>query len=155
MTEGKDFAVVHLPELEWPRSPCVLSPRFRLFVAADVANVSTNVLSDFGFGALRSGMVYFSAWGRGCERFHDIVDDILVEDDLGEKRFNGPTEKDTVMTTWHDHDSLEDALDFFAICAVPSDGFAADSNFRLVMCWGDPQWAERARTFLQAATFFV
>ena len=154
MTEGKDFAVITLARLEWPGSLAVRGPRFRLFVAADVTAVSADVLSKFSFDALNSGMVYFCAWGNGCERFHDIVDEILVEDDLAEKRFAGPNENDVVMTTWHDHDSPEDALDFFASCAVPTEGFMANSDFRLVMCCGDPQWAERAKAFLEAATVF-
>jgi hypothetical protein len=155
MIEGKDFAVIELPRLEWPKARCAPSPRFRLFVAADVAAVSTDVLSDFSLNALNSGMVYFCAWGNGCERFHDTVDEIVAEDVAREKRFTGPNEKDVIMTTWHDHDSLEDALDFFASCALPTDGFMTASDFRLVMCWGDPQWAMRARAFLQEASFFV
>ena len=79
MTEGKEFSVIQLPTFDWPKSHCVPSPRFRLFVAADVTSVSTDTLSDFSLGALNGGMVYFCAWGNGCERFHDIVDEILVE----------------------------------------------------------------------------
>ncbi len=153
MTEGKHFAIIKLPKLEWPKSLPAPSLRFRLFVAVDVTAVSPDVLSKFSLDALNRGMVYFCAWGNGCERFHDIVDEILVEDDLAEKRFAGPNENDVVMTTWHDHESLEDALDFFVSCAMPTDGFVTNSDFRLVVCCDDPQWAEKVRTFLKAATF--
>jgi hypothetical protein len=52
------------------------------------------------------------------------------------------------MTTWHD-ETLEQALDFFITCAVPTDDFAIDSSFRLVVCIGNPNWAEIAIRVLQ------
>jgi hypothetical protein len=99
-------------------------------------------------------MVYFCAWGRNCERFHDIVDEVILEDDLGEHRFVGPTENDVVMTTWHKDETLEEAIEFFTSWAVPTDGFAANSSFRLVICVGNTGWAETANRVLQSAESF-
>ena len=62
--------------------------------------------------ALRSGMVYFCAWGPGCERFHDIVDEVVVEDQMGERIFVGNNESDTIMTTWHDDEPLHEVSIF-------------------------------------------
>jgi hypothetical protein len=154
MAEQKRFEVIRLPELKWPISTPLPSGRFRLFVAADVSNVSVDAISEFASAALSKGMVYFSAWGRDCERFHDIVDEIIVEDDLGERRFVGPTADDAVMTTWHKKETLEEALDFFTTFAVPTDGFAANSSFRLVICVGNPDWAETATRVLQSTESF-
>ena len=100
-------------------------------------------------------MVYFCAWGPDCERLHDIFDEVIVKDELGERRFSGPTANDVIFTTWHSKDSLIETLEFFATCAVPTDGFLADSGTRLVICVGDPGWPETARRFLQSATFFA
>jgi hypothetical protein len=100
-------------------------------------------------------MVYFCSWGPGCERFHDIVDELIAEDDVSERSFAGPTKNDVVMTTWHERDSLEEALDFFATCAVPADGLAPDSGFRLVICVDNPDWKATANRFLELAKFFV
>ncbi len=153
MTEGQDFAVIQLPVLKWPTTLGLPAKRFRLFVAANVKDTSTDVLSDFASAALSNGMVYFCAWGRDCERFHDIVDEVVVEDDLDERRFSGPTASDVVMTTWHEDENLEEALDFFVTCAVPTDGFAADSDFRLVICVEAAEWTQRAKRFLRSASF--
>jgi hypothetical protein len=87
MTEDKDFAVIQLPELKWPASLRLPSKRFRLFVAANVSDVGTEAVSDFALAALSSGMVYFCAWGRDCERFHDIVDDMARRGLTGSSRF--------------------------------------------------------------------
>jgi hypothetical protein len=154
MEEEKRFAVIQLPELKWPTSTALPSNRFRLFVAADITDVSVDAITEFASAALSRGMVYLCAWGRDCERFHDVVDEVVVEDELGERRFVGPTANDAVMTTWHENETLEEALDFFTTLAVPTDGFAADSTFRLVICLENPDWAETATRVLQSTEFF-
>src|SRR3954466_9109316 len=100
MADEKRFAVIQIPELKWPTSTQLPSGRFRLFVAADTSNLSSDVISEFASAALSKGMVYFCAWGSDCERLHDIVDEVIVEDDIGERRFVGPTPTDVVITTW-------------------------------------------------------
>lgn len=155
MAEVKRFAVIQLPELKWSAPLQLPSSRFRLFVAADSSATSTDAISEFTSAALSRGMVYFCAWGPGCERFHDIVDEVIVMDDIDERRFVGPTGSDHVMTTWHNDQSLEVALDFFATWAIPTDGFKVDSGFRLVICVGNQVWAETATRFLQSIESFA
>lgn len=155
MIPEEEFAVIEISELKWPRAIPVPSSRFRLLVAADTSALTSSMISDFAKAALSAGMVYFCAWGDGCERFHDIMDEIVVEDDLGQRRFAGPTPDDTIMTTWHSNDTLEEALDFLATCAYPTDGFSTNSNFRLVICVDNKEWAATARGFLKSADFFV
>lgn len=155
MSDDTQFSVIELADLKWPKSLRLPSRRFRLFVAAETDHLPVQVISEFAQEALGAGMVYLCAWGQGCERFHDIVDECLVEDDLGARRFVGVTANDVVMTTWHNDETLEEALDFFTTCAVPTDGFAEDSSFRLVLSVGHPDWAATAREFLGSAKFFI
>jgi hypothetical protein len=151
----KQFAVVYLPELKWPSNLEFPSARFRLLVAADTENLPVEVVSEFACAALSRGMVYFCAWGPGCSRFHDIVDEEIVADEIGERRFIPASKDDFVVTAWHENDTLEEALDFLATCAYPTDGFAPGSAFRLVMCVGNTDWARISHGFLEAADFFV
>ena len=123
-------------------------------MAADVNCASTEAISDFALSALKRGMVYFCSWGPGCERFHDIVDEVIVGDDISDREFSGPSKDDVVMTTWHDDETLEETLDFLATCAVPTDGFGPDSDFRLVISVANQQWAVQARKFLEAVKIF-
>ena len=155
MAQEKQFAVIQLSELKWPPSLSLSCSRFRLFVAADVGNLSVATISDFVLAALDRGMVYFCAWGHDCERFHDIVDEIVVQDYLGDGRFVGPTGKDTVMTTWHKDDSLEEALDFFATWARPHPSLLPGSSFRLAISVSHPDWADRATRFLETTNFSI
>lgn len=151
MAEETEFRVIELRHLIWPGELQLPSKRFRLFVAANTTRTATDQISEFAEAALERGMVYFCAWGPGCERLHDIVDQV----EIGDPRFVPPTPEDVVMTTWHDHHTLEEALEFFATCAVPTDGYAAESNYRLVMCVGNPEWAAAAIRFLKTAEFLV
>jgi hypothetical protein len=81
------------------------------------------------------------------------VDETVVEDDIGERKFAGSKPSDVIMTTWHDKDSLEEALDFFANWALPTEGFQPDSDFHLVICVGNPDWAATANKFLKSFDF--
>jgi len=151
----KQFAVVDVPQLRWPATLQVPAKRFRLLVAADTNLLPDEVISEFAEAALSAGMVYLCAWGNGCSRFHDIVDKVLVKDDLGERRFSGPDSDDVIMTTWHDDEPFEETLDYLACCAVPTDGFVEESNFRLVITVAHPEWAAQARQFLTSASSIV
>jgi len=57
---------------------------------------------------VRSGCLYFIAWGMACEAWHDTVDWTVLEAcdfaDIPDDRF--------VMTTWHDKELLPEALWF-------------------------------------------
>lgn len=150
-THAKRFTVIELPGLVWPPTLVVPSKRFRLLVAADTTSLSTDVLSDFALAALEHGMVYFCSWGSGCERFHDIVDEVVVDNDPGPQPFSGLTRSDVIMTTWHEAETLETALDFLVSSAVPTEGFEPGSDFRLVISVGNPNWTAIANKFFESA----
>jgi hypothetical protein len=118
MTRVRRFSVVELTSLRWPATLQTPLPRFRLFVAADITGSTVEFLSEFAESALRHGMVYFCAWEPDCERFHDVVDEVILEDDLGRHLFVGPTENDTVMTTWHTNNTLNEAT-ISILCLQP------------------------------------
>lgn len=155
MEPDKRFAVIQVPDLVWPPTLEVPSKRFRLLVAADSTNLSTQAVADFTLAALNQGMVYLCSWGPDCERFHDIVDDVILGDSLTQQKFSGPKAGDVIMTTWHADETLEEALDSFAISALPTEGFLPESDFRLVICVGSSDWAATANKFLESAEFFV
>jgi hypothetical protein len=100
-----------------------------LFVAGNTTDLNVEVISSFAEKALLAGMVYFCVWGLGCQRFHDMVDERSVEDECNARRFAGSRSGDVAMTTWHNNETLEEALDFFATCAAPSIGIAENSDF--------------------------
>ncbi len=52
---------------------------------------------------------------------------------------------DVVMTTWHSKDTLDEALEFFAECASPTDGYSDGCRDYIVAC--EPYYVERVRAF--------
>ncbi|MGE8132553.1 DUF7684 family protein [Novosphingobium subterraneum] len=66
---------------------------------------------------IANGCLYFVAWGVDCEVWHDSVDWANLEahgfGDIPDDRF--------VMTTWHDKESLSEALWFGGNCASHPD----------------------------------
>ncbi len=54
---------------------------------------------------------FVCAWGLQCERMHDVVDDVCVEQEVLEKRC--ADDVPVVMTTWHSKENLEEAFWFF------------------------------------------
>ena len=149
MDSGKPFCVVQLDSLEWPVNLQIPSRRFRLFVAADLAHAFTEALSTFAHSALKNGTVCFCVWEPDCKRLHDIVDEIVVDDEVGQHLFVGENRSDTIMTTWHDDGSLADALDFFVNFTCPTAGFERNSNFLLAVCVGNSEWATAVQRRLE------
>jgi hypothetical protein len=151
MAVEKPFRVVQLESLGWPASVQIPGGRFRLFVVADVTRQSTERLSEFAHSALKSGMVYFCAWGTDCERFHDIVDELVVEDHMGPRLFVGNSRSDAIMTISHGGEPLNEALDFFANLSCPTAGFERNSNFWLAVCLNNAEWAAEIQRHLEEA----
>jgi hypothetical protein len=81
------------------------------------------------------------------------VDEVILEDDLGARRFAGPDDLAFVMTTWHANDSLDEALDFFTRFAHPTGGFESGSDHWLAISVGNSEWAASIRGILNHAEF--
>lgn len=62
---------------------------------------------------IRSGCLYMMAWGPDCSSWDDSVDWANLRDfdfgDIPDDRF--------VLTTWHEHETLEDVFWFAGFCA--------------------------------------
>ena len=88
----------------------------------------------------RGGLAWLSVWGNGCERIHDIADDVLCARD----DWSTPTDA-VVMTTWHDDESLEDTLEFFRIAAWPADAFVKTCGTWVVVVVGSQDLESQVR----------
>lgn len=87
---------------------------FTLFVAADAAVVDAEVLWAFAEEALLHRCAYVSTWGPGCERLHDVFDDVFL--DQHPKADGDPF----LMTTWHTDEPLGTALWFGLTQTIPT-----------------------------------
>jgi len=118
------------------------SKRFVCLLAWDAENVETDEIAAFVGTLLDQGAVYFCCWGQGCERTHDIVDEVVQLKEI---------EKGTdsvIMTTWHDNEELTDALEFSLLSAEPDDDFSAGCNAVLAISIGSINWAAQTELYL-------
>ena len=90
--------------------------RFACLVACDFEAQAPAHVMSFARHLIDAGAVYVCAWGPGCIQLDDTVDYASVEKDLEDGQ-----ESPVIMTTWHDLESLDEALCFFMLSAVPAD----------------------------------
>jgi hypothetical protein len=94
-----------LPELK-PYAPY----RAVVVLGGDYSSEWQDKVSDW---LVRSGCLYMMAWGPDCSSWDDSVDWANLRDfdfgDIPDDRF--------VLTTWHEHESLEDVFWFAGFCA--------------------------------------
>ncbi len=112
---------------------------FVLFLACDGTTLSDTELREFSAALLEKGIAYLVAWGPGCSRVHDLFDQTEVERDT--EKGEGPT----VMTTWHDGESLEEAFYFFLFTAWPDEALEGSCKTAIAASVGNASWSTRMR----------
>ncbi len=132
-----------------PRALDVDSVHFICLVAWDAKGISTEIVSNFVERLLEYGAVYFVCWGPDCERVHDIVDEITA---LPGK---GYPEDSCIMTTWHAHESLAEALWFFLACAAPDSHYESTTSASLAISIGSEAWNAELVAALQDPSGFI
>ena len=82
------------------------SPHFILLLAVDASSIGIERISALAKALISRGLAGVSVWGPDCSRVRDLFD---VERD--------PEEIDdrVVVTTWHDKESIADAVCYFAL----------------------------------------
>ncbi len=122
------FSVFLLDFASMPEPVPLPSNHFVAFLAADATGVETAVLVEFVRKLLNAGCVYFCVWGPGCERLHDIFDEVCFE------------VEPVIMTTWHSDESLDEALWFFVWNAHPDDGYVETTKSALAISVSRIDW---------------
>ena len=58
-----------------------------------------------------------------------------------------------LLTTWHAHESLAEALWFFKVCALPAASFDPADCDRFAVAIGNPGWAAELETAVQSIEY--
>lgn len=125
---GREIYLLPLSQLNaMPDTLHLPSPHFAALLVADTASLNVETLSNFCRKLIDSGCAYFSAWGPGCERIHDVFDELHVITTL-----DNPTAS-TLMTTWHSDQSLDETLDFFLSHTLPDPAYSTTCNTSLLL----------------------
>ncbi|MEO8673039.1 MAG: hypothetical protein ABI411_17105 [Tahibacter sp.] len=98
------------PNTDPPDLPSSPAMRAVVIIDADVAPDWQRFVSQW---LVRSGCLYMLAWGPGCSSWDDSVDFASIE----RHGFQAIPDDESVMTTWHENDPLEDVFHFAKSCA--------------------------------------
>ncbi len=81
--------------------------------------------------AVANGVAVVCAWGPGCSMIEDVFDDAIAS------AYPRETDSDVVLTTSHEGESLEEALEFFLDVILPADDRAAGCKAWCVAAFGE------------------
>ncbi len=112
-----------------------ISKYFILFIACDFSKYSIDELSDFAEKMLDSGVACVCTFGTDCGKMHDIFDDIIVYREVIEKK-----EFPHILTTWHENDTLDEALWFGLFSAFVDDDYIKECKSTLIVAVEDEEW---------------
>lgn len=130
----------YLIEAERPEDvPMALALPGRYFVcllALDASDVPDATIERLARRLFAAGCVYICCWGAACSRVHDLFDEVDVE-----RAPDGPF----AMSTWHEGESLAEALWFAWFNACPDEAFAEDCRAGVAISVGSPVWAAEIR----------
>jgi hypothetical protein len=132
------FLSVSNPSL-FPEDLSLPSPHFSVFLALDATEMDDAVVTMIARPLLRAGAVYVCCYGPDCERVHDIID----QEEILQL---GPIEQDdgsVIMTTWHAHDTLQDALWFFVFNSWPDNKYFNSCRAGIAISCENQAWDDQ------------
>ncbi len=115
---------------DMPAQFALSSPHFACFLAWDATEASVKEVDSVLRSLRASGVAYLCTWGADCKRVHDIADEIFHSD---------VSSKGTVvMTTWHDEETLAEAVEFFLNRSFPHEYYEDTLRSGIAISIGSP-----------------
>jgi len=137
---GLEVFAVHAKSLREADAKLSLPTRsFSALIACDSDPLTVEEIGEFAIALMERGAVYICCWGKGCERFHDIIDEIWATREMNGK-YGAVAKDSTLMTTWHNDQSLDEALWFSLFSAWPLDD-ELESCSTIAITIGNEAWA--------------
>ena len=140
---GRELLLTTIADLAaWPRKLPEVDGDVVAFVAMDARGMPEGELEAFAEKLIRQRAAYFCAWGPDCHRVHDAFDRVRDREE------SIPTDE-SVMTTWHDDEALDDAMWFALYTACPHDRYIETCTSTLFIVVANEEWATQIRAALQ------
>lgn len=137
-TDRKIFSLALENIDSFPGDFALPTPHFVCLLAWDARNESAEAISKFADLLINRGLAYLCAWGPDCSRVHDLFDETEVDGWIGEGIVSG--RKHVIMTTWHQDESLDEALWFTLICAYPNEYYTDTCGSCIAVSIGNAEW---------------
>ncbi len=134
---------------EVPAQLSLATSQFVCLLAWDARAATVNEISSVARRLLDAGAVYICAWGPGCERLHDIIDEEIVGPNPDPAVVSG------VMTTWHANEPLAEAIEFALVSAYPDEAHQSQCGSTVGVSIGSPEWGAEIRSAFSSPRDFV
>lgn len=146
---GREIILISIPKIENfdlnKLQP--ISKYFTLFIANNIALDIDNFFEK-AKDLIKTGLAYMCAWGNGCSVLDNLFDDASVILEI-----DGEVEKaddeNVIMTTWHEDESLKEALHFFVTNTSPTEKYYKECLTALVLCVGRSDETENLKMYLE------
>ena len=92
---------------------------FVAMLAWDASNATDEEITALSRNLIDAGCAYLCCWGNDCERVHDLFDSEWVANGFDES-------DDTIMTTWHADDTLDEFIYFSLALTEPTQKYRRD-----------------------------
>ena len=135
---------------EIPESINLSSEHFACFIAWDSESTSVDEISKLVEVLIKNGGAYFCSWGNDCQRVHDIIDGI----DAYPYNNIGSPEDSVIMTSWHENESIDEALYYFLTFTSPDEFYESSMNSSLAISIGSKEWSNVIDSALMNPTIF-
>ncbi|HEX7028349.1 MAG TPA: hypothetical protein VF268_13995 [Gammaproteobacteria bacterium] len=112
------------------------SRHFACLIAWDARLASADSISAIIVPLLKAGASYFVCWGPDCEHVHDIIDEVVSTEGEG----IGIPDGTCIMISWHDSESLEEALLFCLMNTCPDPRYEDTTRTALAISVGEREW---------------
>lgn len=120
---------------------------FACLIVWDVDRSKLKQISALAKPLIRQGCAYMCAWGENCDLVDDMFDWAWM-DHIGVFEGARTNDEQTLMTTWHDEEPLDEALWFLLRGATPTEGFGrCDANV-VILIDPSPGWEATIRDSL-------
>jgi len=137
ITERRMFSLAIPTPSELPDLRELPPGHFVCLIAWDARGTTVETISALAEPLLRAGASYLVCWGPDCERVHDVIEQIASHPD---DPFGIPDDS-CIMTSWHDHDPLREALHFFLRFSWPDEHYFDSTRAGLAISVGSDAWA--------------
>jgi uncharacterized membrane-anchored protein len=122
-----------------PKEVKVGSKYFVCFLVCDATAIPQETLRLAATVLLQSGAAFVCTWGDGCEKVHDLMDQVAFE------FAPDSTDDSVIMTTWHKSGILQNALWAALNVSWPADQYFDDCRSLLAVVAGLPEVSDVIR----------
>jgi hypothetical protein len=114
-----------------------------LLLACDATLLSESEIAISLQPLVENRLVYLCAWGPDCSRLHDVADSDFARLEQVSSAMGW-----SLITTWHEDETLEEATWFFQNVAIPREEPARENYDRYAVSIGNAHWLEQIQDSL-------